>query len=144
MRSQKMVSKVFSSGKKFLIGIDVPIIDPKKKLSDADFEALLPHFFFEARDALFSGPQPRIVLGWEKMEEIIETKIETGPEEAKLKPKLELEEDGDEIEIVTEIVEKKPSRVDLKDSSGSEDKLLNIFLADSSNAVSHFLDNSIA
>lgn len=63
---------------------------------------------------------------------------ETRPE-----PGLELGENHDEIEMVTEVVEEKPGQVDLKDSNGSEDQLLDTPLADSSNAASCFSDDSI-
>lgn len=71
--------------------MDVLIINLEKKPSTADLEAFLPHFsLLEALNALFSGPQPRIVLGPERIKEIIETKVSsarTGTEEAGLEPR---------------------------------------------------------
>ena len=68
----------------------------------------------------------------------------TDPEEARPEPRLELREEYDEIEMVTEVVEEEPGQVDLKDSSGSEDESSDTPLADSSDAASRSLNDSIA
>ena len=44
--------------------MDIPILDPEKKPSDANLKAFLPYLsLLEALNALFSEPQSRIVLG---------------------------------------------------------------------------------
>ena len=126
--------------------MDIPILDPEKKPSDANLEAFLSHpSLLEALNAFFSGPQPRIVLGREGIEEIVEieassARIRAG--EAGLEPEEE-EKDDDEIEMVTEVVEEEPGRVDFEDSSGSKGESLDVPLADSSDKALRSSGDSI-
>ena len=114
-------------GEKPPIGIDIPILDPEKNPTDADLEALLPHpSLFEALNEATSGVQSRVVLGPEPTGVI-------GAGEAGLEPGGD--DDDDEVEMVTEVVEEEPGQVDLEDSSGSEAESLDT-LADSSDTIS--------
>ena len=80
-----------------------------------------------------SGAQSRVVLGIESTEVI---KVgEAGPE-------LGRDDDNNEVEMVTKVVEKEPDQVDLEDSSELEAESLDT-LAGASDTVSQSLSNSI-
>ncbi|MCJ1470798.1 hypothetical protein MMC07_009445 [Pseudocyphellaria aurata] len=131
---KKSYQEFLARGEELPIGIEIPIHDLEKNSRNADREARLPHpSLLQARDALLSGPRPRIVLGPEGIEEVLETEVGADPGETRPEPGLEPggDDDGDdEMEMVTEVVEEEPGRVDLKDSSGSEDELSDTPLAD--------------
>ena len=138
---KKRLQEFLSRGEELPIGINIPVLDPEKPPSDADLEVFLPHpSLLEALDAamLVSGQKPRVVLGQERFEEIAETtkisSVRTRAGEAGLEPGRE--EDDNEIELVTEVVEEEPGQVDLNDSSGSEADQAGPLLVDFSDAAS--------
>ena len=113
-----------------------------------DFKAFLPHLsLVEALNAAqFSGSRPRVVLGREKIEEIVKLEASSSRDRvgaARLEPGGDNSED-DNVEMVTEIVEKEPREVDLKDSSELKTELSDThLLADLSDAASRLSDDSI-
>lgn len=144
---KKRLQKCLARGEEPLIGMNKPIHDPEKDPSDVDLEALQPHpSLVEALNALFSGPRPRVVLGRDGEEEVIEMKGGTQAgtrarvEEARLEPPVDEEEE--EVEMVTEVVEEAPGQVDLEDSSGQETESNHEFI-DSSDVASRSSDNLI-
>ena len=148
-KRKKCLQRFLARGEKLPVGMDIPIFDPEKNPSDADLEVLLPHLFLiEALDAAqFSRSRPRIVLDRERIEEMVETGASSTKKRAG-EVGLELRGDDsedldDKVAMVTEVVEEEPDQVDLEDSSGSEAELSHTPLADSSDAASHSLDDSI-